>query len=125
MCYLKILFAFYTPCLDLEKLTNQKYQGTWHWGKGGLGKEPQQNPVRPSQRTKRSAAQQNRKVLDNKHSTAAKHCMKNYGPIHIYTSKAKWKARLHPHKAVTRHPTLPTKHGIKEVRVGNWDFHTY
>ena len=82
MNFLGRLFASYTPDLQLKMLAIQKCHS-------GQTKKSQQKPSFFSQRTREGATQQDRKLLNNKYSPAAKYhtCALTHthtvcGPIH-------------------------------------------
>lgn len=95
---MSILFALYIPDMELKK------SATWEHQWAQARKSPRKKPPLFSQRTRKSVALKERKLLDGSHSTPAKH-RKNCSSTHV--TKAKWEPSLPPSLGCNKASQIP------------------
>lgn len=100
MCSLGFLCASYIPRLKAKEAKNLERP------MGADKKTSQQKPTLCSNRNGEGAAFEDRKLLDNNHSTTAKQHSKIGGPIPTQVSKGYEEARFHPSQGSNEAPNL-------------------
>lgn len=90
-----------------------------------MGTKSQNKPALSSQRTRKGVVQQNRQLLNNKHSIPTKHYRKNGCSIHTHAKKGQMGGlHFYPCNAMTRSSTLLLG-DVRECQVGSQKFRPF